>query len=240
MTKGLWLRVCTISGILMCGMFSAEAQMFADSVPAQTESAKQEAQPRFNNSWANPRKAPAVKQNAETADTEEAKKDLSVDKVGTQARKDVNQAAQQARKNAADALKQSLKGKRGTGAPIRRVVKPGDKQTEEESLIFLYYKDFKISQTMGGLVMCDVRFIVLHTLENKINNLSFRLKWPSMETSLSYNDVEPNTETYIDYTLVGDGCYSMDKIPNVIVNRCRAKGLSQSACANKIRWLKKQ
>ena len=114
------------------------------------------------------------------------------------------------------------------------------KQTEEESLIFLYYKDFKISQTMGGLVMCDVRFIVLHTLENKINNLSFRLKWPSMETSLSYNDVEPNTETYIDYTLVGDGCYSMDKIPNVIVNRCRAKGLSQSACANKIRWLKKQ
>ena len=130
-------------------------------------------------------------------------------------------------------------GKRGTSA-IRRVYAKGEKPpAEEESLIFLFYKDFKINRTMGGLVMCDVRFIVLHTLENKINNLSFRLKWPEMETTLSYNEVMPNTETYFDYTLVGDGCYSMDKIPNVIVNRCRVKGLSQSACANKIRWLKK-
>ena len=95
------------------------------------------------------------------------------------------------------------------------------------------------TRTMSGMVMCDVKFIVLTTLDQKINNLSFRLKWPGMETSLSYNDVNPNEETYFPYTLVGDGCYTMDKIPNVIVNRCRVKGLSQQQCANKIRWLKR-
>lgn len=241
MTRGLGLGVCIVSCVLIGGLFcSAKAQMFADSEATQTENVKQENQQKFNNSWANPRKASAATQNEKTTASEEQKTVSEADMTSAQARKDTNQAAQQARKNAADALKKSLKGKRGTSAPIRRVVKPGEKQIEEESLIFLFYQDFKISQTMGGLVMCDVRFIVLHTLENNINNLSFRLKWPKMETSLSFNDVEPNTETYVDYTLVGDGCYSMDKIPNVIVNRCRAKGLSQSACANKIRWLKKQ
>lgn len=91
---------------------------------------------------------------------------MSVDKTGAQ-------AAQDARKNAAEALSKSLAGKRGTSA-IRRVYAKGEKPpAEEESLIFLFYKDFKINRTMGGLVMCDVRFIVLHTLENKINNLRF-------------------------------------------------------------------
>lgn len=239
MAKCLWLGVCAVATVLVCGQSEVvNAQMFADSASVQPESEKQSAQPRFNNSWANPRKFPAATQNNKTIETQ--KPDSDGGKTEGEAGQNSNLAAQQARENAAKFLQQSLKGKRGTGAPIRRVVRPGEKQTEEESLIFLFYKDFKVSRTMSGLVMCDVRFVAMHTLENKINNLSFRLKWPNMETSLSYNDVEPNTETYFDYTLVGDGCYSMDKIPNVIVNRCRAKGLSQSACANKIRWLKKQ
>ena len=213
MAKNLWLKGCAAAAVMIfAGAVPLSAQMFA---------------PRFNNSWANPRRSQAAQPAAKSMEMP----DLSVDKTGAQ-------AAQDARKNAAEALSKSLAGKRGTSA-IRRVYAKGEKPSAEESLIFLFYKDFKINRTMGGLVMCDVRFIVLHTLENKINNLSFRLKWPEMETTLSYNEVMPNTETYFDYTLVGDGCYSMDKIPNVIVNRCRVKGLSQSACANKIRWLKK-
>ena len=241
MAKGLWLNVCFLSALLVCGQLSsASAQIFADSAPAQSENSGQASQFKFNNSWANPRRLPATQKQNALKNAEEANESADESKMSGQAKENAAQAAQQARKNAAEALSKSLAGKRGTSAPIRRVVRPGEKQTEDESLIFLFYQDFKISQTMGGLVMCDVRFIVMHTLENKINNLSFRLKWPRMETTLSYNDVEPNTETYFDYTLVGDGCYSMDKIPNVIVNRCRVKGLSQSACANKIRWLKKQ
>lgn len=233
----LWLGTCVSAVIIVAGLAgNASAQMFADSVPSQNESTTQDSQPKFNNSWANPRKRPVSQNNEEQAQMP----DLDVDKTGAQARKDAATAAQKARQNAAEELSKSLAGKRGTRAPIRRIYKPGEKRTEEESLIFLFYKDFDIRQTMSGMIMCDVRFSVLHTLDNKINNLSFRLKWPEIETTLSYNDVEPNTETYFDYTLVGDGCYSMDKIPNVIVNRCRVKGLSQSACANKIRWLKKQ
>ena len=228
MAKNLWLKGCAAAAAMIyAGAVPLSAQMFEDAaVPTAEEN--QSAAPRFNNSWANPRRSQAAQPAAKSMEMP----DLSVDKTGAQ-------AAQDARKNAAEALSKSLAGKRGTSA-IRRVYAKGEKPSaEEESLIFLFYKDFKINRTMGGLVMCDVRFIVLHTLENKINNLSFRLKWPEMETTLSYNEVMPNTETYFDYTLVGDGCYSMDKIPNVIVNRCRVKGLSQSACANKIRWLKK-
>ena len=228
MSVSLWLRGCAVGVVMMVvGAVPLSAQMFGDEVAPSVQERSSVA-PKFNNGWANPRRAPVAQQQKKN----DGMPDLSVDKTGAQ-------AAQDARRKAAEALNKSLAGKRGTSA-IRRVYAKGEKPSaEEESLIFLFYKDFKISRTMGGLVMCDVRFIVLHTLNNKINNLSFRLKWPKMETTLSYNEVMPNTETYFDYTLVGDGCYSMDKIPNVIVNRCRVKGVSQSACANKIRWLKK-
>lgn len=240
MKKYLCFRLwATAAALLLSTTVPVSAQMFEDtvsSVPAATNQAPQASrEKRFNNSWANPQQAPAVK--SDTAKTSlpdgqgESQPNLSVDKTGAQ-------AARQARQNAADELKKSLVGKRGTGA-IRRVVKPGEQPVDEGSLIFLFYKDFKITKTMGGMVMCDVKFIVLHTFDHNLNNLSFRLKWPAIETTISYSDVQPNVETYFNYTLVGDGCYTMDKIPNVIVNRCRVKGVSQKECANKIRWLRK-
>ncbi len=110
---------------------------------------------------------------------------------------------------------------------------------KDDELIFIYYKDFAIERLLSGMVTCDVTFVVLTTLDRKLSNISFKLKWPTMTTSLSYDDVAPNTETIYRYTLLGDGCYSMDKIPNIIVNRCRVKDTSQQACAGKIRWLRK-
>ena len=111
--------------------------------------------------------------------------------------------------------------------------------TNGDENIFLFYDNFSINKTLGGVVRCNVRFVVLTTLNSKLSNLSVKLKWPNMLTSLSFNDVNPNVENYFDYTLLGDGCYSMDKIPNIIVNRCRVSKMSQEACAAKIRWLKK-
>jgi len=58
-----------------------------------------------------------------------------------------------------------------------------------------------------------------------------------MTTTLSFANVAPNTPTAYNYTLMGDGCYTMDKMPNIIVNRCRVKGLSSAQCADKIVWL---
>lgn len=109
----------------------------------------------------------------------------------------------------------------------------------DDRFIFVYYQDFNIRVSMSGTVMCDVRFVVLSTLDRKINNVSFKLNWQNMSTSLSYNNVAPNVDTYFDYTLVGDGCYSMDKAPNIVVNRCRVAGTTQEDCAKRIRWLRK-
>lgn len=103
--------------------------------------------------------------------------------------------------------------------------------------ILLYARDFKISRNMNGSVNCTMRFYVMSTMKEKITNISYRLKWPDMETALSFNDVPPNTPNYFDYSLLGNGCYNMDKAPNVIVNRCRIKGMTQRECADAIRWL---
>lgn len=128
---------------------------------------------------------------------------------------------------------------RGTVA-VNRVLKPGEKpdENEDQELIFIYYKDYRVRRMATGRVECDVKFVVLTSLNQKLSNLSLKLRWPKLTTSVVFLDVNPNIQVYHDYTLMGEGCYSMDKIPNIIVNRCRIKGLSQADCAKKIRWLK--
>ncbi len=102
----------------------------------------------------------------------------------------------------------------------------------------LFMRDFSIYRSPSGRIRCSARFAVMTTLPFKLSNISYRLKWPGMETVLTFSDVEPGVENHFDYGLLGDGCYSMDKQPNIIVNRCRVKGMTQRQCAAKIRWLK--
>ena len=108
---------------------------------------------------------------------------------------------------------------------------------QDKPKILMYMRNFKISRNINGTVNCDMRFYVMSNLSEKITNISYRLKWPEMETALSFDDVEPNKAVYYDYALLGKGCYNMDKAPNIIVNRCRVKGMSQQDCANAIEWL---
>lgn len=108
----------------------------------------------------------------------------------------------------------------------------------DDRYILVNFRNFAIS-TLQNKTSCSMRFVVLSTLDSKISNISVRLVWPDMETNLSFDNVNPNIDTYIDYVLVGDGCYNMDKTPNIIVNRCRVKGITQDECANKIKWLRK-
>lgn len=109
-------------------------------------------------------------------------------------------------------------------------------QQKPKPQIFIYMRDFKVSRTLNGSINCSMRFYVYTTLKEKLTNLSCRLKWPDMETVLVFDDVEPDTRTYFDYSLLGEGCYGMDKAPNIIVNRCRVKGMTQQQCAQNIRW----
>ena len=116
------------------------------------------------------------------------------------------------------------------GSFVIEVNEKGDK-------IFLYYDNFRINSSFNNMVSCDVRFFVLANIDRKITNLDVKLVWPKMTTGVSFSDIAPNTPTYMNYSLIGDGCYTMDKIPNIIVNRCRIKGMSASECASKILWL---
>ncbi len=131
-----------------------------------------------------------------------------------------------------------------TQEPFRRYSQVGGITVEttedhpEDELIMLFMRDFSIYRSPSGRIRCSARFAVMTTLPVKLSNISYRLKWPGMETVLTFSDVEPGVENHFDYGLLGDGCYSMDKQPNIIVNRCRVKGMTQRQCAAKIRWLK--
>ena len=119
------------------------------------------------------------------------------------------------------------------------MVEVNDKgESRRAEKIFIYAENFKISNFLKNTVSCDIRFVVLANLDNKITQLDFKLVWPEMTTTLSFSNIMPNKPTYVDYTLLGDGCYSMDKMPNIVVNRCRVKGMSAVDCANSIVWLK--
>ena len=118
------------------------------------------------------------------------------------------------------------------------VRKVEEQSSQNDDKIYMYYRNFKISRGINGRVNCSMRFFVYSTVPEKITSISYRLKWPNMETTLSFDNVQPNTPTYYDYALLGEGCYSMDTPPNIIVNRCRIKGLSQKHCSSIIQWTK--
>ncbi len=112
-----------------------------------------------------------------------------------------------------------------------------DGNSRRAEKIFLYYDNFRISSYLSNSAACDARFIVLTNLDRKLVSLDVKLVWPGMTTALSFSNVEPNTPTYLNYTLMGNGCYNMDQMPNIIVNRCRVRGMNSAECADKIVWL---
>ena len=99
-------------------------------------------------------------------------------------------------------------------------------------------KNFKIFKSLAGITSCSMNFHVKSSLKTPVSNISFRLKWPNFETPVSFDDVSVNGEVYKAHAFAGDVCYTLDKTPNIIVNRCRVKGMTQQDCANRIEWVK--
>ena len=123
---------------------------------------------------------------------------------------------------------------RGTTSFVSEDIKSDD------AFIFMYINAIKMDQYATLGTTCRVRFIMSNGLNKKVSNVSVKLVWPKNGmANLSFNDVNPSSEIYVDYLLMGASCYQLDKVPNIIVNRCRIKGMSQAACAEKIRWLSK-
>lgn len=108
----------------------------------------------------------------------------------------------------------------------------------DDGKIQIYMRDFKVSQTLAGIATCSMKFYVTSTLLTPITNVSFRLKWPDLETPLSFNNVGPNESAFRTQAFAGKLCYTLDRTPNIIVNRCRVKGMTQQDCAKHIEWVK--
>lgn len=232
------ISLLLLSGICLWHL-PAMAQMFGDE--AETSSWNTKSSAPAKSSWWE-RTTPQTS-NTQTSKTEEktapqANSQASEPK-GPPAKVDVENPEDYIYKAMPRKLRPTLDGvKRGTTS-IYPIAYNGAQKAEDEPLIFLLYNNFTVNKLLSGTVTCNVRFQIITTLDRKLTNLSVRLRWPEMETTLSFIDVPPNQMVHHDYTLIGDGCYSMDKIPNIVVNRCRVKGLSQKDCAAKIRWLKK-
>ena len=119
------------------------------------------------------------------------------------------------------------------------VLMGSDGKMKKVTNIFLFYDDFKINTGMAGHTTCSVRFNIISNLDRKLSQLDIKLVWPKISTTLSFSDIPPNTQTYYNYALLGEGCYTMDKAPNIVVNRCRVKGMTSAECAAKLKWVAK-
>lgn len=108
----------------------------------------------------------------------------------------------------------------------------------EDRKVLVYINDFKVEKSMSGIVRCSMRVYVLNDMTEPINNLSMKLIWPEISTSLQMRHVKPGIRTYRDIMLLGEGCFSMDKTPTVEINRCRVKGKSQEQCAEAVHWFR--
>ena len=105
-------------------------------------------------------------------------------------------------------------------------------------MIMVYFKNFKINLTPSGRVICNFDLTMRNATPNKINTFNAQFVWPSIKTSGSFYDVPARAERYLSLALMGKGCYSMDKTPNIIVNHCRIKGMSAEECSKAVRWVK--
>ena len=139
--------------------------------------------------------------------------------------------------NSEEELKPTLDGSVRGRTSVRALI-PDKQKKDNDQYILMYMENFTMEQIYEGTPSCSMRFIVLTNLDRKVSQFAVKLVWPQIATTLSFVDIRPNTRTYYDYTLLGEGCYTMDVEPNIIVNRCRIKGSSSKDCASKIRWLR--
>ena len=214
-----------LSGMLLAaGAASAQTFGNAEGSPAQTSAAA----PLFA-----PQPAAPAKPDAPVTDAELSKA-LADEKTALQQERQLEQVFLPG--GGLNVLERPTEdGSKRGGMAVVEINEEGRSRRAEK--IFLYYEDFRMSSYLSNSAACDVRFIVLTNLDRKLVSLDVKLVWPGMTTALSFSNVEPNTPTYLDYTLMGNGCYNMDQMPNIVVNRCRVRGMNSAECADKIVWL---
>ena len=129
-------------------------------------------------------------------------------------------------------------GKPAQNVQTKPVVEGHKMGQTDEGKINIYMRNFEISKSLTGITSCSMSFQVYSTLSNVVSNISFRLKWPDLETPLSFDNIGSGKTVSQNHAFAGKVCYTLDRTPNVIVNRCRVKGMTQQECANHIEWVK--
>ncbi len=142
-------------------------------------------------------------------------------------------------KNFDDLDKEETKTPRNERAVYSFKIIDGEPVFEDESRsILISYGNYQVHKSFDNWVRCSLRIYVVNDLTEKITNFSFKLHWPDMSTAVQMNKLNPGVSTYKDIVLLGDGCFHIDKIPTIEVNRCRVKGMTQEQCADAVKWFK--
>ena len=223
-------EVLVLLFFILVGTQSATAQYFGNTPSPAAEKSKQVVSP---SSVVATQNVPTKKENTySVVDTAETDVGQEIEKIPASSPFDYAYGKQSNKKT------EPAKEPYHRYSTVGGVTVETTEENPEDELIMLYMKNFSIYKSPSGQTRCSARFAVLTTLPVRLSNISYRLKWPKMETTLSFNDIDPGVENHFDYALLGDGCYSMDRQPNIVVNRCRAKGMTQRQCASKIRWIK--
>lgn len=216
---------------------SANAQVFAPSKPAtEKQNVSSAASQNWKNFYGSSQSSAQKNQTSQNLNGKTEKKD---GKLIPPAKEKVSKPEEYIYNQTPQVDRPTLDGVKRGRTSVVPVVLGNKKQLSSEGYIYLFYSDFKLDRMMSGTTTCDVSFLILSTLDRRLNSLAVRLKWPHMDTPVNFIDINPNQRYNLTYTLLGDGCYSMDKIPNIVVNRCRVKGMTQEECARKIRWIRK-
>lgn len=219
-------------GVSVLPAFSAAAQMFAEDKEIPSNSADVKISPSGSSGWGR-----FYNQQEKKTQQAEPVSQKENETPKPPVKQDVVNPEDYIYKNVPQIDRPTLDGVERGRTSVVPVVQDG--KVQAEGYIYVFYSDFSVGSMMNGSTTCDVKFQILTTLDRKLNSLALRLKWPKMNTPLTFIDVNPNQQYHFTYTLLGDGCYSMDKIPNMVINRCRVKGMTQEECARRVRWLRK-
>lgn len=118
----------------------------------------------------------------------------------------------------------------------------GDVVVDDETprSILISYGNYQIHKSFDSMIRCSIRVYVLNDLTERITNFSAQLHWPELSTTIQMNRLNPGVKTYTDIVLLGEGCFNLDKVPTIEVNRCRVKGMTQEQCADAVVWFQGQ
>ena len=185
----------------------AQAQMFATEESAPVQAPKVEAQSSSQNAgWGKFYNQNRTTDNTKNATFPSVKNDepkkaeiAQEQPLKPPAKQVVKDPKDYVYKNVRQIDRPTLDGTKRGRTSVIPVVK--DKNITAEGYIYVFYSDFSIHSSVANSTSCDVKFQVLTTLDRRLNALAIRLKWPSMETPLSFLDVNPNQEYHYSYTL---------------------------------------